>query len=156
MIRRLLIGLMTVSLMFVGGAAEAAAPVTRTVHVHGLVETFTDVVPSCEAGGPKYLITTTSNAVRHVTRFDDGRRHVTFTQTGPFVAVPKFDSSLPTYTGHFTVWGGFNANGSTVTGTFTFNVHGTGSDGSMFTNHTVDHFNGTLDGSVMNEFHLCH
>jgi hypothetical protein len=30
------------------------------------------------------------------------------------VAVPVDDPSLPSYTGKFTVWGGFNANGKTV------------------------------------------
>ena len=56
--------------------------------------------------------------------------HGTFTQTGTFVAVPLNDPSLPSYTGRVTIWGGFNANGTTVNGTFTFNVRATGSDGS--------------------------
>jgi hypothetical protein len=47
-------------------------------------------------------------AVEHTTTFDDGRIHATFTQTGTFVAVPLDDPSLPSYTGKFTVWGGFN------------------------------------------------
>ena len=63
--------------------------------------------------------------------------HATFTQTGTFVAVPLDDPSLPSYTGKFTIWGGFNANGTTVNGTFTFNLHGTGSDGSTFNTHEV-------------------
>jgi hypothetical protein len=46
---------------------------------------------------------------------------------GTFVAVPVDDPSLPSYTGTFTVWGGFNANGKTVNGTLTMTVHGTGS-----------------------------
>ncbi len=40
--------------------------------------------------------------------------HATFTQTGTFVAVPLTDASLPSYTGKFTIWGGFNANGKVV------------------------------------------
>ena len=155
MISRLLIGLMTFSLVFVGGAADAAAPVTRTVHAHGLVETFTDVIPTCEGGGPRYVITTTVNFVRHVTRFDDGRRHVAFTETGTFVAEPKFDSSLPSYTGKVTIRSGFNANGSIINGTFIFNVRGTGSDGSTFSNHNVGHFSEMPDGTVKEFFH-CH
>ena len=92
------------------------------------------MVPSCE-GGPPYTVTTTSNLVEHATIFADGREHVTFTQTGTAVGVPLDDPSLPTYTAKFTVWGGFNANGQTVNGTFTFNVRGTLSDGSTFSNH---------------------
>ena len=68
--------------------------------------------------------------VIHETIFDDGRGHGTFTQTGTFVAVPLNDPSLPSYTGKVTIWGGFNANGTTVNGTFNFNVRATGSDGS--------------------------
>ena len=90
--------------------------------------------------GPLYTITTTSNLVMHETIFDDGRVHATFTQTGRFVAVPLEDSSLPSFTGRFTQWGGFNQNGDTVNGTFTFNLRGTGSDGSTVSINLVDHF----------------
>jgi hypothetical protein len=71
------------------------------------------------------------------------------------VAVPLEDPSLPSFTGKFTTWGGFNQNGTTVNGTFTFNVRGTGSDGSTFSNHNTGHFNTRPDGSV-NEFFHCH
>jgi hypothetical protein len=69
--------------------------------------------------------------------------------------VPLEDPSLPSYTGSFTVWGGFNQNNQVVNGTFTFSVRGRGSDGSRFTNHTTDHFNVRPDGTV-NEFFHCH
>ncbi len=139
--------------LFAAPAAMAAPPATDTVHEKNLVENFTDVLPSCN-GGPDYNITTTSNLVSHVTAFTDGRTHETFTQTGTFVAVPV-NPALPTYTGHFTVWGGFNANGKTVDGTFTFNVTGVGSDGSRLSNHVVQHFNVRPDGTVHEFFH-CH
>jgi hypothetical protein len=155
MVRRLLVGVMAAGLLLVGAPAFAQPPVTTTTVQKNLVETFVDVVPSCEGGGPLYTITTTSNLVEHTTTFDDGRMHETFTQTGTFVAVPLEDPSLPSYTGKFTTWGGFNQNGSTVNGTFTFNVRGTGSDGSSFTNHSTDHFNQQPDGTV-NEFFHCH
>ena len=157
MLRRLLImvGLMTAGLLFTGAPAFAAPPVNETNHAKGLVDTFVDVVPSCEGGGPLYTITTTSNLVDHTTTFDDGRVHATFTQTGTFVAVPLDDPSLPSYTGKFTVWGGFNQNGTTVNGTNTFNVRGTGSDGSTFSSSQIQHFNVRPDGSV-NEFFHCH
>ena len=153
MVRRLLVGVMAAGLLLVGAPAFAQPPVNTTTVQKNLVETFVDVVPSCEGGGPLYTITTTSNLVEHETVFDDGRVHATFTQTGTFVAVPLEDPSLPSYTGKFTTWGGFNQNGSTVNGTFTFNVRGTGSDGSSFTNHSTDHFNQRPDGTVNEFFH---
>jgi hypothetical protein len=155
MLGRSVVGLMTAGVLLFAAPALAQPPVTETTTQKGLVETFVDVVPTCEGGGPAYTITTTSNLVEHTTTFDDGRVHETFTQTGTFVAEPLDDPSLPSYTGHFTTWGGFNQNGTTVNGTFTFNVRGTGSDGSTFSNHNIDHFNVRPDGTV-NEFFHCH
>ena len=154
MLRRLTLVLLTAFLVLLAGPAHAA-PTTETNAAQGVVETFVDVVPTCEGGGPAYTITTTSNLIEHVTTFDDGRMHATFTQTGTFIATPLEDPTLPSYTGKFTVWGGFNANGSTVNGTFTFSVRGTGSDGSTFSNQNVDHFNVLPSGSAHEFFH-CH
>jgi hypothetical protein len=156
MIRRALIGALAAGLItvFTAGAA-AAAPVTTTTNAHGLVDTFVDVVPTCDNSGAEYTITTTSNAIEHDTVFADGRVHATFTQTGKFVAVPLTDPSLPSYTGTFATWGGFNQNSdSVVNGTDTFSVHGTGSDGSTFSVQQMEHFNTRPDGSV-NEFFHC-
>jgi hypothetical protein len=158
MLRRLLtVGLMTAGLLTIGAPAFAAPPVTTTTHTKNFVETFVDIVPTsnCSEEGPLYTITTTTNSVEHTTIFDDGREHDSFTQTGTFVAVPLEDPSLPSYTGKITIWGGFNANGATVNGTFTFNLHATGSDGSTINTHQVDHFNVRPDGTV-NEFFHCH
>jgi len=155
MLRRLFAGVLTAGLLLIGTPAFAQPPVTTTTTEKDLVETFVDVVPTCEAGGPLYTITTTSNLISHETVFDDGRLHATFTQTGTFVAEPPAGTSLPSYTGKFTVWGGFNQNGKTVNGTFTFTVHGKGSDGSTFRFHTTEHFNVRPDGTV-NEFFRCH
>jgi hypothetical protein len=155
MIGRSVVGLVAAGALLFAAPAFAQPPTTETTTQKGLVETFVDVVPSCEEGGPLYTITTTSNLVEHTTTFDDGRVHATFTQTGTFVAVPLDDPTLPSFTGRFTVWGGFNQNGNTVNGTFTFNVRGTGSDGSTFSNHVTDHFNARPDGTV-NEFFHCH
>lgn len=156
MLRRLaVLGCTTAALLFTGAPAFAGPPVTETTHEHGVVETFVDVVPTCEGGGPLYTITTTSNSVEHTTTFDDGRVHATFTETGTFVAEPLDDPTLPSYTGKFTIWGGFNDNGQTVSGTSTFNIRGTGSDGSGFKTHLVDHFNERPDGTVHQFFH-CH
>ena len=155
--RRALVAALAAGLLTVLTAGTAAAaPETTTETQRGLVETFVDVVPTCDNSAPApYTITTTSNFVSHETTFDDGRFHGTFTQTGTFVAVPLEDPSLPTYTGKFTTWGGFNQNSdSVVNGTFTFSVRGTGSDGSTFSVNQVEHFNQRPDGSV-NEFFHC-
>ena len=158
MIRRALMGAIASVLItvFTAGTA-AAAPETTTHHEHGLVETFVDVVPTCDNSAPaRYTITTTSNLVEHETVFADGRVHATFTQTGRFVAVPRADQTLPSYTGRFTTWGNFNQNSDAVAnGTFTFSIRGTGSDGSTFRVNQVEHFNQRPDGSV-NEFFHCH
>ena len=155
MLHRSVVGLLAAGLLLTAAPALAQPPVTETTIEKDLVETFVDVAPSCEEGGPLYTVTTTSNLVEHTTTFDDGRIHATFTQTGTFVAVPLEDPSLPSFTGHFTVWGGFNQNGKTVNGTFTFTVQATGSDGSTESIHVVDHFNVRPDGSV-NAFFRCH
>ena len=158
MIRRALVGVLAAGLitMFPAGTAAAAPPETTTTNEHGLVETFVDVVPTCDNSAPApYTITTTSNLVEHETVFADGRVHATFTQTGTFVAIPLSDPTLPSYTGKFTAWGGFNQNSDSVAnGTFTFSVRGTGSDGSTFSVNQVEHFNQRPDGSV-NEFFHC-
>jgi hypothetical protein len=133
-------------------SVSAAPPETTTTIEKNLVETFVDVVPTCDPSDTLYTITTTSNLVVHETVFDDGRVHATFTQTGTFVAT---NPTLPDFTGKFTVWGGFNLNGRTVNGTNTFTVHGKGDDGSTFKHHDTGHFNVRPDGTV-NEFFHCH
>jgi hypothetical protein len=144
MVRRLLVGVVTAGLLLVGAPAFAQPPVTETRHEKNFVETFVDVVPTCEAEAPPYTTT-----------FDDDRVHATFTQTGTVVAVPLEDPSLPSYTGKFTIWGGFNQNNQTVNGTFTFTVHLTGSDGSTVKTHFTDHFNVRPNGTE-NFFSRCH
>lgn len=155
MLRRIATALLAPFFILVAAPAYAAPPTTTTVTTRGVVETFVDVVPTCEGGGPLYMVTTTTNRIEHETVFDDGRVHATFTDAGSFSAVPLEDSSMPSYTGKLAIWGGFNANGATVNGTFTFNIRGTGSDGSRFTNSYVEHFNSLPDGTVK-EFFRCH
>lgn len=153
--RRLLISLLALGVLLVGAPASAQPPpVTTTTHEHNATETFIDVVPSCtpDPNAPAYEITLTYNEVEHITDFGDGRVHETFTQTGTFVAV-SLEQGLPSFTGKFTIWGGFNANNKVVNGTFTITVHGTGSDGSTFKYHDTDHFNVTPSGA---EFFFTH
>ena len=138
MFRRLALGLLAAGLLSIAAPAFAQPPTTETTHEKGLVETFVDVIPSCDEDGPLYTVTTTSNLVMKETVFDDGRVHATFTQTGTFVAVPLEDPNLPSFTGRFTQWGGFNQNGTTVNGTFTFSLRGRGSDGSTVSLNLVE------------------
>jgi hypothetical protein len=115
-------------LLLVGAPAFAQPPVTETDVRKNVVETFVEALPTCEAGAPLYTITTTTNHVEHTTTFDDGRIDDGFTATGEFVAVPLEDPSLPSFTGSFSVRGGFNQENEVVVGTFTFSERGKGSD----------------------------
>ena len=158
MIRRALIGVLAAGLFTVLTAGTvAAAPETTTKRAHGLVETFVDVVPTCDNSAPApFTVITTSNLVEHLTAFADGRLHDTFTHTGTFVAVPQADPGLPSYTGRFTTWGNCNQNTAAVgNGSFTFSISRAGSDGSTFRVNQVEHLNQRPDGSV-NEFFHCH
>jgi hypothetical protein len=134
-------------------AATAAPPLTETTNVKDLTETFVDVIPTC-ANGDLYEITLESNFVEHTTTFDDGRIHATFTQTGTFVAEALEPGGLDA-SGKVTIWGGFNDNGKTVNGTFTFELTGSYSDGTKIDFHVVDHFNARPDGTE-NFFSRCH
>ena len=155
-LRRVFVMCAVVAAPFGGGLSGAGAspPETFTENAHGVEETFVDVFPTCE-GGADYEITTVTNVVEHGTVFDDGRGHFTFTQTGTFEATPVDDPLLPDASGRFTIWGGFNANGQTVNGTFTFSIRGTTEDGDRINFHTTEHFNERPDGTV-NEFFRCH
>ena len=97
MFRRLFIGFLTAGLLLIATPAFAEPPTTETTTEKNATETFIDVVPTCELGGPAYEITITYNEVEHSTIFADGREHDTFTQTGTFVATPVDDPTLPTY-----------------------------------------------------------
>jgi hypothetical protein len=145
----LLVVLVTAGLL---AASATAAPKTETVTVKD-TETFIDVLPMCEDSSP-YEITLDYNLVEHSTVLADGREHGTFTQTATFVAKALEPGDLDA-SGHVTIWGGFNGNGKTVNGTFTFNLSGTYSDGTKITFHTMDHFNTRPDGSE-NFFSRCH
>jgi hypothetical protein len=79
--------------------------------------------------------------------------HATFTQTGKVSAVPA-DSTGPTYTGQVTIWGGFNQNNQSASGTSTFSVSLKGSDGSRISTQQVEHFSQRPDGTV-HEFFKC-
>ena len=150
----------------VAAAPAGAAASTDTGHEHQVTRTFFDTRP-CADDGVGYEITATVNSVEHETANANGG-HFTFTETGSFTARPaevvrdadgnpirNDDDELspaldgdgkvvyldgPTYTGHYTAWGGGNFNGGgTSTSTFTFSVHGVGSDGSTFRENSLFH-----------------
>ena len=155
MLRRLSVILVTgLALAFgLSTAATAGPPITNEViHEHKFVESFQDVLPTCEPG-ELYNVTTTTNLVFKETTFANGTVHSTFTQTGKVSAAPA-DGTGPTYTGQVTIWGGFNQNNRSAAGTFTFSVSLKGSDGSRISTQQVEHFNARPDGSV-HEFFKC-
>lgn len=156
MLRRLFAGLLFAGMLSLVAVSPAVAqpPVTETNTAKDVGDTFVDVGPPC-GGDDLYTVTTTTNVIEHATLFPDGRAHFTFTQSGTFVAVPLEDPSLPTFTGHLAIWGGFNDNGKSVNGTFTFNINATGSDGSHVHQHEVEHFNTTPTGAEF-FFARCH
>ena len=131
-------------------AVPAASPagagaVSFTQNWHNVTDTSTDVNPCSGAPG---TLTLTYNAVFHITTLENGTYWVTFTQTGAFSFVP-FDSSQPSYRGHFTVWDGDNWNNRNTTETATFKVTGKGSDGSMLTFHEVEHISSSASGATL-------
>jgi hypothetical protein len=155
MLRRLSVILFTALALAFGlsTAATAGPPITNEVtHEHQLVENFQDTLPTCEPG-ELYNVTTTTNLVFKETTFANGTMHATFTQTGKVSAAPA-DSTGPTYTGQVTIWGGFNQNNQSATGTSTFSVSLKGSDGSRISTQQVEHFSQRPDGSV-HEFFKC-
>jgi hypothetical protein len=134
--------------------AAADPPTTTTQNVHNATESFVDVVPMCTPGGPLYQITTTFNGVLHTTQFDDGRVHVTGTQTGNFTAI-ALEPGEADANGKFTQWFGFNDNGGAVNGTVTLSVRGTFETGEQIDVHITDHFNVTPTGAAFFFTH-CH
>ena len=114
---------------------------------HQVTETRTDVNPCTGEPG---TLTVTYNQIEHESSANGGD-HATFTQTGTFT-FEQFSGGV-TFTGHFTVWGGFNSNsGGTDAGTFTSTVQGTGSDGSTINAHEVSHTTSNPADIITSEF----
>ena len=147
-LRRALTFVAMVSVMlFPASSALAEGAISFTETYHNVTTSFPDVNPC--TGDPGTL-TITYNGVLHFTQLPNGTSHFTVTQTGDAVFVPD-DPSLPTYTGHFTIWAGVNPNNNNTAGTVTSNVHLTGSDGSTLDFHLTEHFNVSASG-VVNTF----
>lgn len=127
-------------------SANGAGAVSFTQNFHNATETDVDANPCTGVPG---TVTLTYDGVFHVTELTSGigagTDWATGTMTGDFSFVP-FDSSQPSYTGHFTSWFGENDNLHNGTATSTFMIHGTGSDGSTIQFHEVDHLSVSATG----------
>ena len=139
-----------------GASAAPGGPAQPTTSVaHDVTETFSDLFPCSPDPDAVFDITIHAHVVvEHTTLLGPDVGGGTFTQTGTFVAKPQ-DSSLATYTGHFTEWDGGNNHHSapgTSMGTGTFTIIGSGSDGSSIHVHEVRH--GVFDdtGTLLSGF----
>ena len=149
--KRSIVSVVVVLLALAALASPAAARATSyTQTVHDVTETFVDVNPCT---GAPVTITVTYNGVFHINSLPGGEFWTTFTQTGTVTAVP-FDSTQPTLTGRFTVWGNFNLNERNQNSTFTFTVRL--SDGTVF--HDTMHFTMNANGEITTSFDkpTCH
>jgi hypothetical protein len=118
------------------GTPALASANTQTVHLHNVTQSGPNQNPCTGAAG---TLTQTFNAVFHITKLDNGTKHVTSTVEGTF-SFDATDPSQPDYTGRFTDWFGGNLNQRTRTLTDTFSIHhAVGSDGSILKAHEVFH-----------------
>jgi len=149
---RILAPLVVVALLLLAAPsafAEGAGAISYTQTFKNVTEVFYDVNP---CSGAPATITITYNGVFHVTQLTSGQGAGTFwatgTQTGNFTLVPD-DPAQPTYTGHFAAWFGDNDNLHNGTETATFNLHGTGSDGSTLSVHETEHVSVSASGVTL-------
>jgi hypothetical protein len=147
MARKLCLLLVPLLLGLMAGPAMAQATSTTTPF-HGVTEEFPDVNPCT---GDPATIRITYNGVLHESTAANGSFHLTGTQTGTVVVTPD-DPTLPTYTGHFTVWFGGNINSQNEGFWFTFNVKAIGSDGSRLVLNAVEQLHISATGEVTVEF----
>lgn len=149
--RRLLaLSAVSLTLLAVSSTALAGPVETETITRKNVVESFPELDPCL---GP-ITVNLTYNDVFHITEFVSGPNagsvHVTFTQAGEFLLETE-DASLPDFSGHFAIWGGFNGNAQNASGTFTFNAVGRAPDGTKVAFHALEHFNVSASG-IVNEF----
>jgi hypothetical protein len=127
------------------------ATCTYTVNMHGLIQTFQTNVPCVDPqnGPPTGVLTTTYSEVFHETVNQAGDAWLTSTVTGDLSFIP-YDSSRPSYTGHFESWFGesFNLN-NMVPLHDTNNTTLTGSDGSHLSIHMIDHMSISASGITL-------
>lgn len=121
--RRLVILLTLSMLPAVVVAAPAGADTTTGQNVE--VEIDDPENPCVPAVGTAF-----ANVVEHFSFAANGSAHGTFTETGTFTLTGPED--FEGATGHYTFWGGFNANAKQFGFWFTLSAHGTTADGSAF------------------------
>jgi hypothetical protein len=128
--------------------AAGAGAVTSTQTDHNVTSVMPSLNPCSGASG---TLTTTVNDVFHFTQLANGTGWFTFTVEGSFSFLPT-DPTQPSYTGHFQQWGNQNTNLHNGNSTFTFNIHGTGSDGSTLAYHEDAHFTMSATGVITVSF----
>ncbi|SRR5713226_2740039 len=117
---------------------------TCTMNFHNVTVTFPSLGLPCI---PDSMVTTTYNAVMHITINGAGDFWFTATQEGSFTAVP-FANPANTASGHFAIWFGASLNNKNTVFHDTFNIHGTFADGTPVDLHLVDHFSLSANGTI--------
>ena len=127
-----------VVLMAIPANANGAGAVSLTQTFHNATMPLVDSANPCT--GVLGDGTLTYNGVIHMTVLTSGVGAGTgwFTLTAAGNLNILQDDGVP-FTGHFTMWDGGNNNLNNLTGTSTFNIHATGSDGSTVDFHAVFH-----------------
>jgi hypothetical protein len=137
-------------LVTLAGSAVAAAPaVTQTEVVKDLNETFQDVNPCTGARG---TVTTTVNAVFHITQVRDASITVEVFKESDTFTFDTAKASEPDFTGRVTITASFIDAEKSATGSFTFTGNGTGTDGSQLKFHGTAHFTVSGSGDAAVEF----
>ena len=144
--KRLLVVISALLLTLALASPAVAQATSYTQTFHDVTEVMVDVIPC--TGAPA-TITITYNGVAHINSLPGGEFWATFTETGK---VSLTDANGVSYSGHFTVWGGFNLNERNTNSTFTLTVRLAGSDGSTIVAHEVQHFALNANGTVTVNF----
>ncbi len=146
--KRSVIALAVLVLTLALASPAAARAISYTQTFHNVTEVLPhDAQSVIPCTGAPATITVTYNGVFHINSLPGGEFWMTFTQTGTFTAVPD-DSTQPTLTGRFTIWGNFNLNERNSNSTFTFTVRA--SDGTVF--HETQHFTMNANGEITTSF----
>jgi hypothetical protein len=146
--KRLAIVALGISVAAIGGMspphvhAEGSGVVSYTQNFHHQTDAFASVNPCTGVPG---TLTETFNGVVHVTTFADGPYEVTFIETGTISFVPD-DSTQPSYSGKLNQSGNQHLTQQTAVGTVTLHFRVLGTDGSIVTQHEVQHLTVTPTG----------
>jgi hypothetical protein len=146
MTRRLLVLLAAVfASLVLAIPASADGATSQTQNFHGAFPPM-QVGPLCGGGAPGGTLSSTGNAVFHITINSAGDVWVTSTQEAWFNLVP--DTGTVTYSGHFAAWFGESLNRNNAVLHDIFNIQATGSDGSKLSLNIVDHLSMSANGQV--------